>query len=284
MSDLVVDTTTYNLSTRSSSCLLLNGENKSSVQFDIPDMIYKDDTVEYIQYSIPYCIIPVSFYQINETNNILHLFCNGQNLNISFEYGNYNASYFMTQFKLLLGTNNGWGITLDTINSEFTITNTYYTFTLYGDSAIDYVMGFSDTISSSLVNSVNTISLPRPCNFMSLPRLCIRCPQLSNSGNMKGNNSSSDIIVSIPNNAKPNGQIVYENIYSKTHLKSERVERLNINITDDDGNLLNFNGISSFLIIQFDIYRKSLARPPKFSEIQNLVNSNSIENRVFTYK
>ena len=52
---------TYNLSTRSSSCLLLNGENKSSVQFDIPDMIYKDDTVEYIQYSIPYCIIPVSF-------------------------------------------------------------------------------------------------------------------------------------------------------------------------------------------------------------------------------
>ena len=120
--------------------------------------------------------------------------------------------------------------------------------------------------------------------FMSLPRLCIRCQQLPNSGNMKGNNYSSDIIVSIPNNAKPNGQIVYENIYSKTHLKSERVERLNINITDDDGNLLNFNGISSFLIIQFDIYRKSLDRLPKFSEIQNLVNSNSIENRVFTYK
>ena len=156
MTDLVIDTKTYNLSTRSGSCLLLNGDYKSNIQFDIPDMIYKDDTVEYIQYSIPYCIIPVSFYQINDTNNTLHLQCNGQDIIITLENGNYNASYFMTQFKILLGTNNGWGITLDTINSKFTITNTNYSFTLYGDSSIDYVMGFSDTCSSSLVNSVNT--------------------------------------------------------------------------------------------------------------------------------
>ena len=204
-------------------------------------MIYKDDTVEYIQYSIPYCIIPVSFYQVNDTNNTLHLQCNGQDIIITL------ASYFMTQFKSLLGTTNGWGITLDTINSKFTITNSNYPFTLYGDSSIDYVMGFSDTCSSSLVNSVNTLTLSRPCNFLSLPRICLRCSQLSNSGNMRGNVDSADIIVSIPNNSKPNGQIVYENIYSKTHLKSDRIERLNIQLTDDDGNLINFNGISSFL-------------------------------------
>jgi len=48
MTDLIVDTKTYNLSTRSGSCVLLNGDYKSSIQFDIPDMIYKDDTVEYI--------------------------------------------------------------------------------------------------------------------------------------------------------------------------------------------------------------------------------------------
>ena len=52
---------------------------------------------------------------------------------------------------------------------------------------------------------------------------------------MKGNTNSADIIVSIPNSAKPNGQIIYENIYSKTQLKSERIERLNIQLTDDVG-------------------------------------------------
>ena len=282
MSDLTVDTKTYNLSTRSGSCLLLNGDYKSNIQFDIPDMIYKDDTVEYIQYSIPYCIIPVSFYQINETNDTLKISWNGLTIEKTFENGNYNASYFMTQFKNLLGTNNGWGITLDTINSKFTITNTFYSFTLSGDSSIDYVMGFSETCSSTLVNAVHTLTLARPCNFLSLPRICLRCSQLSNSGNMKGNVDSVDIIVSIPNNSKPNGQIVYENIYSKTHLKSDRIERLNIQLTVDDGNLINFNGISSFFIIQFDIFRKSLERPPPFSEIQKIVN-HPIENH-FVYK
>ena len=289
MSDLIVDTKTYNLSTRSGSCVLLNDDYKSSIQFDIPDMIYKDDTVEYIQYSIPYCIVPVSFYQINETNNVLHFLINGQDLNIIFEYGNYNASYFMQQFKKLVGANNGWNISLETFNSKFTITNAIYPFTLYGDSSIDYVMGFSDTCSSSLVNSINTLTLARPCNFLSLPRICLRCHQLSNSGNMKGNTNSADIIVSIPNNARPNGQIVYENIYSKTHLKSERIERLNIQFTDDDGNLINFNGISSFFIIQFDIFRKNLEKPPPFGEIQKLVTSvlnekNQLQENHFVYK
>ena len=283
MTDLIVDTKTYNLSTRSGSCILLNGDYKSNVQFDIPDMIYKDDTIEYIQYSIPYCIIPVSFYTINNTNNVLHLVLNGQDIKITFENGNYNASYFMTQFKSLLGTSNGWGITLDTINSKFTITNQYYSFSLYGDSSIDYVMGFSDTCSSSLVGSINTLTLARPCNFLSLPRICLRCPQLSNSGNMKGNVNTADITLSIPNNSKPNGQIVYENIYSKTLLKAERIERLNIQLTDDDGNFIDFNGISSFFNIQFDIFRKNLEKPPAFSEIQSLVNTMLVEKHHFLF-
>ena len=283
MTDLIVDTKTYNLSTRSGSCILLNGDYKSNVQFDIPDMIYKDDTIEYIQYSIPYCIIPVSFYTINNTNNVLHLVLNGQDITITFENGNYNASYFMTQFKSLLGTSNGWGITLDTINSKFTITNQYYSFSLYGDSSIDYVMGFSDTCSSTLVNSINTLALVRPYNFLPLPHICLRCPQLSNSGNMKGNVNTADITLSIPNNSKPNGQIVYENIYSKTLLKAERIERLNIQLTDDDGNFIDFNGISSFFNIQFDIFRKNLEKPPAFSEIQSLVNTMLVEKHHFLF-
>jgi len=284
MSDLIVDSKTYNLSTRSGSCSLLNGDMKSNVQFDIPDMIHHDDTIEYIQYSIPYCIIPVSFYTVNDTNNILHLMVNGLDAVVKFENGNYNASYFMQQFKSLLGTNNGWGITFDTINSRFTITNSYYTFTLYGDSSIDYIMGFSNTSVSSLINSVNTLTLSRPCNFLPLPRICLRCPQLSNSGNMKGNVNSADIIITIPNNSKPNGQIVFENIYSKTFLKADRIERLNIQLTDDDGNFIDFNGISSFFNIQFDIYRKNPEKLPSFAHIQSLANSADIPHFLFNGK
>jgi hypothetical protein len=90
---------------------------------------------------------------------------------------------------------------------------------------------------------------------------------------MKGNTDSADIVITIPNNSKPNGQICFENNYAKTFLKNDRIERLNIQLTDDDGNFINFNGISSFFSIQFDIYRKNPDKPPPFREIQSLANS-----------
>ena len=66
-------------------------------------------------------------------------------------------------------------------------------------------------------------------------------------------------------------------------------KRLNIQFTDDDGSLINFNGISSFFIIQFDIFRKNLEKPPPFGEIQKLVTSvlnekNQLQENHFVYK
>ena len=228
MGDYIIDSKTYNLSTRSGSCQLLNGEFKSNVQYNIADMIYKDNSIQYIQYSIPYVVIPVSFYQINETNNMLHLEINGDIITITFEVGNYNAFTFITVFKNVLLPSDGWDITLDNINSTFSITNRNSSFFIYGDSTIDYVIGFSDTMSSVVKNRINVITCQRPCNFLPLPRICIKCPQLSNEGNSRGNINSADIILSVPNNAKSGGQIVFKNIYSKTYLQTDRFKRLNI--------------------------------------------------------
>ena len=133
--NLIVETKTYHLSTRSNSCQLLNGESKSNVQFDIPDCISKDDTIGFIQYSIPHAINQVSFYTINENNNTLHVLLNGIESYYSFNIGNYNANYFMTQFNLQLG--NDWIISLNSVNSKFTISHKFYDFTIYGDSTID---------------------------------------------------------------------------------------------------------------------------------------------------
>ena len=165
MTDLIAESKTYNLSTRSGSCNLLNVEFKSNFEYSISDMIYKDDSIEYIQYSIPYVVIPVSFYQINETNNTIHLLCNGEDIIITFDFGNYNANQFIKEFLNVLPASDGWNITLDVVNSIFTITNTTFSFTFLGDSLMDYVIGYKDTINSQLTNGVNTIKTPRPCNF-----------------------------------------------------------------------------------------------------------------------
>lgn len=282
-SHLVLESKVFNLSTRSSAGTILNEDVnfKSKIRFDVPDMIVRDENVEYIQFSVPYAVIPVSFYTINETNRVLKVTENSITTTITFGLGNYNASLFMTTFKQLLnGTSSGagrWNIILNDIDSSFTITNSTYSFTLLEDSTISSIMGFSDTISSSIVSALNTLDLPRCCNFLSLPRVCMRCSDLANS-NMVGDFGSSDIVLSIPNDARPNSQIVYQNTtQSKMLFRKDKMDSFIVSLTNDDGELLNFNGISSFWTFQFDIYRRLTDKLPAFSEITR--NINSINNQ-----
>ena len=130
-------------------------------------------------------------------------------------------------------------------------------------------MGFSTSVSS--VSTVAT--MPRCFNFLPIPRICIRCPELANT-TMVGSQTSADIIVTIPNNVGLNGQIYYQNqSQSKLLFRHHELSRFVLSITDDDGNLLNFNGLSSYFTFQFDIYRKHVSKPPRFSNIVEYVNN-----------
>lgn len=266
MTDLILDTKTFHLSSRSSSCILLNDDYKSKFRFNIPDMIYRDESIEYINFSIPYAVIPNTFYTINDTNNTLVVIENDVPTTYVFENGNYNSNYFISKFKSNLGSR--WGITLDVVNSTFTVTNSQNDFTFSDTSTIDSIMGFSTTISSTN----QSLTMTRVCNFLPLPRIVLRCPELAN-GFMISSITSGDIIISIPNSSKINGEIIYQNYEAKHLLKAERLDTLTFSLTNDDGDFINFNGISSFFTIQFDIYRKRLERPPVFHEIQNMVQS-----------
>jgi hypothetical protein len=280
--NLVLETKMFNLSTRGSSCNILNTnpEFKSLAEFNIPNMIERDESIEYIQFSVPNAVIPVSFFIINNTNCQLDVIENGVAATYKFEYGNYNSNFFMNAFKALLGTN--WSISLNNFNSVFTISNSIHSFNLLGTSTIDSIIGFSDTLVSVVNNNINTVTLIRCCNFLPLPRITLRCAELANT-NMVGQNSTADVIITIPNNARPNGQIYYQNnSQAKLLFRHHELTRFIIAFTNDDGDLLNFNGISSFFTLQFDIFRKFVPKPPRFNNIVEFVNNknfaSSLEN------
>ena len=276
MATQIIDTKTYVLSTKSSNCKVLNNNinYKSLVQFDVPNFINTDDTVDFITYSVPYAVIPNSFYNFNEKNFLFIMKWNSQTTTYHFTYGNYTASSFMTAFKALVDPT--FNISLNSVNSVFTITNTTYNFTLNGSSTIDYIIGFSgDTSSTS-----KTLVLPRCCNFMALPRINIRCKQLA-SGISVGSSASSDILLSVPNTGQPNGQIVYNpNSVSKSLAKVDILNTLVVSFTDDDDNLINFNGLSSFFVIELNIYRKYLDKPEAFNKIVEMVLANNTKKEL----
>ena len=269
--NLVLETVLFNLSTRGTACNILNTDTnfKSLCEYNIPNMIERDETIEYIQFSIPDAVVPVSFYTINENNCVLNVIENGVSSTYTFPYGNYNATYFMNEFVSLLGSQ--WSITLNSFNSIFTITNSLHTFSLLNSSTIDSVMGFSNTLVSSS-SAPYTLVLSRCCNFFPLPRVVFRCPELANTV-MVSNTPANDVVITIPNNSKPNGQIYYQNqTQAKLLFRHHELSRFVISITDDDGNLINFNGVSCFFTFQFDIFRKYMPKPPRFSNLVEYVN------------
>ena len=100
MNELIVESKKFNLSTRGSSCRILN-ENidfKSYCEYNIPNMIIRDESIEFIQFSVPDAVIPVSFYVVNENNSNLDISMNGITTTYIFPYGNYQANYFISTF------------------------------------------------------------------------------------------------------------------------------------------------------------------------------------------
>ena len=273
MNELIQDTKLLQLSTRSSAGTLLNGTKRSLIQYDIPAFLVVDDSIDYIQFNISSAIIPVSFYNINDNNNKLDIIENGITSSYIFPNGNYNANLFISTFKTLLPSR--FNITLNSTTSIFTISNsTFATFSILGTTTMDYILGFSGNITSINYNLV----MPRVCNFLSLPRINIRCSCLANSVLATDSKTTvqNDIILSVSNNSYPNGQIVYENNGKiKSVFRCDRLDTFLLSITDDDGNLIDFNGLSCFFTFQFDIYRKYLDKPEKFSKIVEMVNSKS---------
>lgn len=273
---LVLESKSYNLSTASSAGVILNPDTnyKSLIKYSIPDMIPRDESIEFINFSVPYAVIPVSFYTINANNCNLVINENGTTSTYIFEYGNYTASLFINKFRELLGVR--WSINLDTIDNVFSIINTSYQFSVLGTTTMDYILGFSGT-QTSTNTAPYTIMMPRSCNFFPLPRIIMRCPELA-SGVMIGNNKASDIILSIPTNSKSNGQIYYQNqTQAKMLYKGNFLNSFTVSLTDDNGNLINFNGLSSFFVFQFDIYRIHQPKPPLFYNLVSYVNSKNKE-------
>lgn len=276
---LIRDTKILNLSTQSSSGYLLNGDYKSKVYYELKNYIdYENDpTISYISVSMPYVVLCNSNYIITDTNNTLTITTDVGILGTyTFPQGNYTAQTFIVVWKSLVPS--AFTLSLNTNTNKFTITYTgttpptYTTFSLSG--TIDYIMGFSTSVSS---NGTNSVTMPRVCNFLPIPRFNICCDFLNN-GTLLSNNSkftNSIILASVPNNSKNNNLIVYESTENEFILKTLTLNTLTLSIQDDNGNLINFNGVASYFQLRFSIFRERIPKLLPFKEIVDLATTDT---------
>lgn len=269
---LIKDSKVLHISTQTTSSILLNGSYKSKAEYDVRGYLnFEDDeSIEYITVQMPYAVMCNSNYIVNEYNNTLVITVASTTSTYTLPLGNYTASTFITMLKTFLPTLSGWTITLNATTNVFTFANSTNNFTFRGTTTCDYIIGFSGDVSSV----ANSLTMPRSCNFLPIPRFIIHCNLLSDGIILSTNSTlgASDVLASIPNVAKNNGQIVYENNSSEFLVKSMNVGNLVISITDENQRLLNFNGISSYFVLRFNIFRRSIQRPMKFSNLVEIIN------------
>lgn len=250
---------------------------KSKAKYDLRSYIdfENDDTIEYVTVSLPYAVITNSNYIVNQNNNKISVSYNGNSYSYYFDYGNYTVNSFINAFYGFFPSS-VWNITINTLNNRFTIGFKTFPFTLNSDTTCDYILGFSGNTSSSTsrVGDYYTLTLPRSCNFLPIPRFVIHCDVINN-GIILGANSApaaSDILMTIPNTSKLNTQIIYENNEGEFLLKNTNINTITLTITDDNNREIDFNGLSSYFILRFNIFRRSIVKPLKFNKLINFIN------------
>lgn len=274
---IIKDTKVLNLSTQTTSCILLNGSMKSKAQYDVRGYLNfeNDDSIEYVTVQMPYVVMSNSNYIVNQYNNTLRMTINGSDYLYTIPLGNYTVATLRTYLLSIMP--GGFTITYDNTTNKYTFGYSS-AFSLNTGSTIDYVIGFSGTETASLVGAVYTLTCSRAYNFLPIPRYVIHCNILSD-GIILTNNSAvgaSDVIATIPNVSKPNGQLVYENIASEFVVKTQNFGYLVITITDDNNREIDFLGISSYFQLKFNIFRRGIKKPLKFDELVSQINKINI--------
>ena len=186
-------------------------------------------------------VIPYSFYNVNSTNSTFNYILNSVEYNISIAHANYNVTTLSNY--LISNMQSGFTIEYNSSTNKFTFTHSTYDFTFLNTSNCFELLGFIEGITYN--SSSNMLTSVVGINFFT-----IRTIQIASSNFILNNINTAtphkaSIITSIPVTAIMGGIINYKNINNISSLVHEvtNINNLHIQILDQDGDLLDLNGL-----------------------------------------
>lgn len=226
----------------------LSGSNTSfQYKIDLDNETYK-------RVSLLQCSIPKSWYLVPADGNSFTLDEGGTQVAVSLTAGNYDPTNFMAVLPTLLNnaSPNGWTYTMTFPNSSTEVHTGKFTFSVSGNGGVQPAFIFGSARLCRLFgfdkNSTNTfvadsLTSSNMVNFNTKDTIYL------NSDMCKEDNRLQEIFVSsVPNFST----IKYENhdieFNSKT-IQSDKSNIYSFKITDEDGYLLDTNGLNSVFSI-----------------------------------
>lgn len=250
---LTVKTRLFNLSSETAD-IMYNGSMKSWGTWTIPNFINYDETISDIYFRISHAEVPNSFYLINEKNNRLAIYSGTVVTYYDVPFGNYNVITLATALKLLLPAS--CSITYNSVTNKYTMTSTASFYIVASSSTISKIMGLGLKVdmTPTLTLAVYTLQMPYVVSFLPTARLNFRSASLQLE-NYHSNDQSNDVFLSLQNNAMNGTMILYHNFTQLQHLVTlTNLNTLDIRITDDSNDVIDFNNIDWYLTIRIDVH------------------------------
>ena len=220
----------------------VNGIYLSNINFNFSGLLQDDKNLIRTYITVLNAQFPVSFYIIDDTDNILYYTQGGVSKLITIPIGNYNGNQMVTALNAGF-TTNGSSITT-TLNSQngllsFIITGGI-SYTFLSTSTIKSILGFSSDITSPTL-----ITMPYQLNLLGKKKIFINSNNLKNSAFTSKSLSSVQTIATIPVDQPPYSMINYTSVsdLEKNILFNRSLDVLDIQIVDEDNKYINFQNI-----------------------------------------
>lgn len=250
----------YNISSKNSE----NGSFKSQVRVQLPDLNFSNYNIQNVYLSVQHCEVPNSFYIINYTNNTIVI----NNVIYELTKGNYNANTFISMILSIIPA--GYTITYSSITNKYKWTHSTTNFTInasHPSCKINNVIGLG---SEDITSSGLTLEFPYVVNFLPIQRINFKS-NFFNFKNYNQSDNSSDVFLSVQNNAPQQAIIYYKNDGNIKYLVEDKsITSFLVTVTNDVNQLINFNNIDWYLTFQIDI---------EYIEYQNNLDFTKIINQ-----
>jgi hypothetical protein len=250
-----------------------NGTYNSDVVFNFNSVLSEDETFVRAYVSVLNAQIPSSFYNINETNCVLtYAYITLAVVSVTLTKGNYNATNLISELSSkLTAAGTPMTITINKLTGNLTFTATSISFVII-QNPLSALLGLFTEIAyetNTYLQSVSgVIAAPYPLNLLGVKQLLIKSSALSITSFDSRTLGLNDALVSVPCNVAPFGLILYESQsdLDKHVIISGSVEAIDIRITDEHNNPINFNNQNWSISICLSVDRQST-----FSKAADLV-------------
>jgi len=220
-----------------------NGTYKSNLLFNFKNLLSDEQHMLKSEVVVLNAQIPVSFYVINEYNNILIISGSGiLTTSITVETGNYNANTLITELKTQFSSA---GILFSNIkinknSGKLVFTSNIITNYSFSGSMLDIIGTTSDIVSVS-----NVYRCIYPLNLLGVQKLSIKSEKLAVQTASSVDYSISNTLVTIPIDVSPFSMISYnsQSDVNKNLLNIRTINEIDILIYDENNNLINFNNL-----------------------------------------